>query len=215
MQMIRVAVLDAHVLTRNGLGAILTGAGVPAAAVGLFADVATLKAHLDTVRVNIIMLADVPSEGREVARLVAELHQTYPAVGLVVVSSRLQTDYIRRLFSSGARGFIYRKGQLEETVPAALQVLSRGEVYLSPEAAALPYVQQPVPATLDDRDLAVLYLLAQGYRVKEIGRQMAIDRKVVYNSRDKLRRVLQVSNNEQIVPAAMMAGLLPQKLLQP
>ncbi len=215
MQTIRVAVFDANVLTRNGLGAILTSVGVPADAIGLFADIETLKAHLDRVRVNILMLSDVQPEGGDASRLVAELHRAYPGIGIIVLSSRLRTDYIRKVFNNGARGFIYRKGQLEETVAIALRSLSRGDVYLSPEAAALPYLHQPVPATVDDRDLEVLHLLAKGYKVKEIAQQMEIDRKIVYNTRDKLRRVLQVSNNEQIVAAAIAAGLLPQKLLQP
>jgi len=215
VQTIRVAVFDANVLTRNGLGAILTSVGVPADAIGLFADIETLKAHLDRVRVNILMLSDVQPEGGDASRLVAELHRAYPGIGIIVLSSRLRTDYIRKVFNNGARGFIYRKGQLEETVAIALRSLSRGDVYLSPEAAALPYLHQPVPATVDDRDLEVLHLLAKGYKVKEIAQQMEIDRKIVYNTRDKLRRVLQVSNNEQIVAAAIAAGLLPQKLLQP
>lgn len=215
MQTIRVAVFDVNVLTRNGLGAILTSVGVPADDIGLFADIDTLKAHLDKVRVNILMLSDAQPEGGDASRLVSELHRAYPAIGIIVLSSRLRTDYIRKVFNNGARGFIYRKGQLEETVAIALRSLSRGDVYLSPEAAALPYLHQPVPTTLDDRDLEVLHLLAKGYKVKEIAQQMEIDRKIVYNTRDKLRRVLQVSNNEQIVAAAIAAGLLPQKLLQP
>ena len=215
MQTIRVAVFDANVLTRNGLGAILASVGVPADDIGLFADIDTLKAHLDKVRVNILMLSDTQPEGADASRLVADLHRAYPAISIIVLSSRLRTDYIRKVFNNGARGFIYRKGQLEETVAIAVRSLSRGDVYLSPEAAALPYLHQPVPATLDDRDLEVLHLLAKGYKVKEIARQMEIDRKIVYNTRDKLRRVLQVSNNEQIVAAAIAAGLLPQKLLQP
>lgn len=215
MQTIRVVVLDANVLTRNGLGAILTSVGVPAGDIGLFADTETLKAHLDKVRVNILMLSDAQPEGGDASRLVAELHHAYPAIAMIVLSSRLRTDYIRKLFNNGARGFIYRKGQLDETVAAALRSLSRGDVYLSPEAAALPYLHQTVPAALDDRDLEVLYLLAKGYKVKEIAHHMEIDRKVVYNTRDKLRRALQVNNNEQIIPAAIALGLLPQKLLKP
>lgn len=193
----------------------MASVGVPADDIGLFADIDTLKAHLDKVRVNILMFSDTQPEGGDASRLVADLHRAYPAISIIVLSSRLRTDYIRKVFNNGARGFIYRKGQLEETVAIALRSLSRGDVYLSPEAAALPYLHQPVPTTLDDRDLEVLHLLAKGYKVKEIAQQMEIDRKIVYNTRDKLRRVLQVSNNEQIVAAAIAAGLLPQKLLQP
>lgn len=214
MQTIRVAVLDANALTRSGLGAMLISAGVGAEQIALFADVDTLRQHLDMQRVNIVMLSDAQPNHGDAAPLVASLHQAHPAIGIVVLSARLRTDYIRRLFNSGARGFIYRKGRLEETVAAALRALSRGDVYLSPEAAALPYIHQPIPASLDERDLEVLYLLAKGYKVKEIALQLEVDRKIVYNTRDKLRRVLQVDNNEQIVPAAMAAGLLPDKLPQ-
>lgn len=215
MQTIRVVVLDANVLTRNGLGAILIGAGIPTGNVGLFADVEALKAHLDRIRVNVLMLSDIQPEYGDASCLVAELYQAYPSLSIAVVSARLRTEYIRKLFNNGARGFIYRKGQLDETVAAALRSLHRGDVYLSPEAAALPYLHQTIPTMLDDRDLEVLHLLAKGYKVKEIAHHMEIDRKIVYNTRDKLRRALQVNNNEQIIPAAIAVGLLPQKLLKP
>jgi len=209
-----VAILDVNALTRSGLGAILAQAGVPAAQITLFTHAEALKAHLDQVRVNVLMLSDAQLDNGAILRLVGGLHQTHPAVGIVVVSARLRTEYIRKLFNQGVRGFIYRKGHLEETAAAALRAFSRGDVYLSPEAAALPYTHQPIPSGLDERDLEVLHLLAQGYKVKEIAQHMEIDRKIVYNTRNKLRRTLQVSNNEQIVPAAIAAGLLSNKLLQ-
>jgi DNA-binding NarL/FixJ family response regulator len=130
---------------------------------------------------------------------------------MVVLSTRLQVDYIRRLFNGGVRSFIYRKGRMEEIVAAALRTLSQGEVYLSPEAAALPYLSQSMPTSLEERDLEVLHLLAKGYKVKEIARALEVNRKVIYRSREKLRRILQVGNNEQLVPAAITAGLLKNK----
>lgn len=207
--------LDANILTRNGLGALLISSGLLAEMIGLYGDAVALKEYLVQTRVNILLLVDSTIDAADAVRLVNELDQAYPALAIVVISSRLRTEYIRRLFKAGARGFIYRKGQIQEAVPMALRMLGRGEIYLSAEAAALPYLSQPVPTTLDDRDLDVLHLLAKGYKVKEIAQQMGIDRKIVYNTRDKLRRALQVSNNEQIVPAAIAVGLLTPDLIQP
>ena len=215
MQDIRVAILDANALTRSGLQAILIQTGLAASHVLTFADTATLQSYLEATRVNILLLSDGQPEGEDITRLVSTLHRTYPGVGLVVLSTHLQVDYIRRLFNCGVRGFIYRKGRLEEIIVAALRTLSQGEIYLSPEAAALPYLSQSMPATLDERDLEVLYLLAKGYKVKEIARSIEVNRKVIYRSREKLRRILQVGNNEQIVPAAISAGLLKDKTPQP
>lgn len=130
--------------------------------------------HLAQVAVR-VLLSDPLPDGQDVAELVAALHQRYPGLVQVVVSSRLNTAYIGALFAGGARGFVYHKSRLVQTIPAALKSMTQGETYLSPEATALPYHRRAVDQ-LSERDLEVLALLAAGRSVPEIAQTLGSTR---------------------------------------
>lgn len=215
MKLFRVVILDNNVLSRHGLKALVAQAGIASEQVNDFADVEHLQAHLEQHSAHILILSDLLGSGEDALRLVRSLYQTYPGVRQIVVSGRLNTDYIRCVFQYGARGFVYRGSKLEQTIPAALQIVGQGETYLSPEAAALPYDQRPIPKTLKERDIEVVKLLAEGQSTQHIAQLLGVSNRVIYSTRTRLKRYLGVSNNEQIISAALEIGLLPEKPPQP
>ena len=158
MKQFRVVILDNNALSRHGLKALITQSGTAIEKVSDFADGERLQAHLEQHSAHILILSDLLAKGEDTLHLVRSLDQRHPGLRQIVVSGRLNTDYIRRLFQFGACGFVYRSSKLEQTIPAALQIVGQGETYLSPEAAALPYYQRPTPKALTERDLEVLKL---------------------------------------------------------
>lgn len=209
MKQARIVILDKEALSRNGLRMLVEKTGVPTGQVYDFADFETLVAHLETVCARILLLSDqVPAEQNAI-KLVRYLHQHSPGLGQVVIGSRLNTDYIGALFAGGARGYVYHKSKLEETIPSAIKSMMAGETYLSSEAAALPYQQRSV-GELSERDLEVLSLLAAGQSVGNIANGMGVSRRVIYNTRTRIKKYLHVNNNEQIIPAAVAYGLLKE-----
>ena len=215
MKQLRVAILDDQALSRNGLRVLVEKAKVPAGQVDDFARIDALMAHLAQVAVRVLLLSDQIAGGQDTVELVAVLHQRYPGLAQVVVGSRLNTAYIGALFGGGACGFVYHKSRLEQTILAALKSMMQGETYLSPEAAALPYYQRPTPKALTERDLEVLELLAAGQSPQDIARLLGVSKRVIYSTRTRLKHYLSVSNNEQIISAALEMGLLPEKPPQP
>lgn len=215
MKQFRIVILDNNALSRHGLKALITQSGTAIEQVSDFADAEGLQAHLEQHSAHILILSDLLANGEDALRLVRSLDQRYPGLRQVVVSGRLNTDYIRCLFQFGACGFVYRSSKLEQTIPAALQIVGQGETYLSPEAAALPYYQRPAPKALTERDLEVLELLAEGQSPQDIARLLGVSKRVIYSTRTRLKHYLGVSNNEQIISAALEMGLLPEKPPQP
>lgn len=211
VKQLRIVILDSNALSQNELKALVTQAGVPVERVQAFADVESLQAHLGQHSAQVLIVSDLLANGQDALRLVRSLYQLHPGGRQIVVSGRLNTDYIRCLFQFGARGFVYRGSRLEQTIPAALQVVGQGEAYLSPEAAALPYAQRPIPKALRARDLEVLELLAEGQSAREIAHLLEVSRRVIYSTRTRLKQYLGVSNNEQIVSAAIELGLLTER----
>lgn len=207
MKQARIVILDKQALSRNGLRMLVEHGGVPIGQVDDFADFETLVAHLETVCARILLLSDQLPKEENAVKLVRYLHQHSPGLGQVVIGSRLNTDYIGALFAGGARGYIYHKSKLEETIPAAIKSILAGETYLSSEAAALPYHQRSV-RELTERDLEVLNLLAAGQSVRDIADRIGVSRRVIYDTRTRIKKYLHVNNNEQIIPAAVAYGLL-------
>ena len=207
MKQARIVILDKQALSRNGLRMLVEHSGVPIGQVDDFADFETLVAHLETVCARILLLSDQLPKEENAVKLVRYLHQHSPGLGQVVIGSRLNTDYIGALFAGGARGYIYHKSKLEETIPAAIKSILAGDTYLSSEAAALPYHQRSV-RELTERDLEVLNLLAAGQSVRDIADRIGVSRRVIYDTRTRIKKYLNVNNNEQIIPAAVAYGLL-------
>lgn len=207
MKQARIVILDKQALSRNGLRMLVEISGVPIGQVHDFADFETLVAHLETVCARILLLSDQLPKEENAVKLVRYLHQHYPGVGQVVIGSRLNTDYIGALFAGGACGYVYHKSKLEETIPAAIKSILAGDTYLSSEAAALPYHQRSV-RELTERDLEVLNLLAAGQSVRDIADRIGVSRRVIYDTRTRIKKYLNVNNNEQIIPAAVAYGLL-------
>ena len=209
MKQVRIVILDKQALSRNGLRMLVEQVGVSAGQVQDFADTDTLVAHLETVSVRMLLLSDQLPAQQSAVKLVHDLHQHYPGLAQVVIGSRLNTDYIGALFTAGARGYVYHKSKLEETIPSAIKSMMAGETYLSSEAAALPYQQRSM-RELSERDLEVLSLLAAGQSVGNIADGMGVSRRVIYNTRTRIKKYLNVNNNEQIIPAAVAYGLLKE-----
>lgn len=207
MKQARIVILDKEALSRNGLRMLVEHSGVPIGQVDDFADFETLVAHLETVCARILLLSDQLPKEENAVKLVRYLHQHSPGLGQVVIGSRLNTDYIGALFAGGARGYVYHKSKLEETIPAAIKSILAGDTYLSSEAAALPYHQRSV-RELTERDLEVLNLLAAGQSVRDIADRIGVSRRVIYDTRTRIKKYLHVNNNEQIIPAAVAYGLL-------
>jgi len=61
---------------------------------------------------------------------------------------------------------------------------------------------------LTERDLEVLNLLAAGQSVRDIADRIGVSRRVIYDTRTRIKKYLNVNNNEQIIPAALEYGLL-------
>lgn len=110
--------------------------------------------------------------------MVRTLHQQHPGLAIVIVGSRLNTTYIRALFTNGARGYVYQRSHLEQTIPAAIRSMMRRETFLSPEVAALPYHQHEIH-DLNERNLEVLTRLAADESVKDIAHVLDVTRQVV------------------------------------
>lgn len=209
MQPIHAAILISNDLMRVGLERLLQEAEC-------VQSVQRLKTITDLQQRAVgqspaLLILDDDLPGHEPCqRIITQLKQTRPEMKVLVLTDRLSERYAQAILRAGARGLICKRDRIAALMTACLITVLNGDIYLSPQFAALPY-QQSEYGPLNQTDLAVLRLIEAGYDTQEIALRLQIVPRSVYRIRRKLRELLSVRTNEQIVDAARRQGLLQQR----
>jgi DNA-binding NarL/FixJ family response regulator len=200
MKPVRVVVIDRNDITRKGVEGIVSDAGDPFQVTAALVHLREVEACLKEEAVAVIILDDQTVHPSEVIRLATTCHQQYPDTGLIVLSQRRNQEYIQGVMRQGNASFILKNGDVQEQLLKALQLISSGYPFISPDAFKI--MNSSSPPKLDSQDWDVLRLTEQGLRAKAIGAELGISQRTVYRVRDKLKEILGVNNNENLVDAA-------------
>jgi DNA-binding NarL/FixJ family response regulator len=179
----RVAIAEDGALFREGLVLLLEAAGHEV--VGCVGDGDSLLKIVATEPVDVaildIRMPPEPDGGLTTAERIRALR---PDTGLLLLSHYAETHYLMRVLEIGAERIGYR---LKERI-AGVQVLadtldriSAGEIVIEP-ALAKRLVQAPADsplATLSERELDVLRLMAEGRTNNAIAKELYVSPKAV------------------------------------
>jgi DNA-binding NarL/FixJ family response regulator len=207
MQSIRIAILDVNDLSRFGLQALVER--LPNATMaGAFNNLNELEAYLQEKEADILLMDDTLPRTRAIDPVIDSLHARYPALQIMILSKHLNQSYIQNVLQHHVQGYIYKEEQLAEILAHAVQMVRKGNLYLSPQVSALPYTAQKTTAhaRLRTRDLNVLYLMQAGKTVQEIAMHLNTSDRVIYHIQSKLRAALDVPTNELIIIEAAKQG---------
>ena len=210
MTPIRVLIVEANDLVRFGILQIIhnTGSG-RIRIVGAFADLTQVVDILQLEPVDILILDDTLPTVNRMSEYLVQIKQQFPKLAIVVTSNRLSGMYVQRLLEAGAVGFIYKSDRFQGFLVPALETIHSGSIYVSPKVNSVTYLMRsPSHARLRETDRDVLLMIARGYNTQEIASAAGISSRSVYRIRTKLRHILNVKTNEQIVDAARKQGLL-------
>jgi len=137
------------------------------------------------------------------------IHRRYPKLPIVIVSGLNDPRTIRALLDGGARGYIPKLASSEQLMDALRRVL-KGETYL-PDALFVPDSQAVAgdeAATLTERQLQILPLLAEGMPNKQIADVLHIEVGTVKQHLKDMFKRLSARNRTQAVKEARRLGLL-------
>lgn len=181
----RVVIADDATLWREGLARLLVEAGVePVALVGdpdaLRGAVARLRP--DVAIVDVRMPPSFTNEGLVAA---AELKQTYPSLGVVVLSQTVDPVRAAELLRMHPRGcgYLLKDRVLDvDTLVAALNSVIAGGSALDPDVVAALVHRHSSRSTIDrltEREREVLALMATGLSNVAIARTMQLSGKTI------------------------------------
>ena len=181
----RVVVADDSMLIREGLSALLTGAGCEVVATaedgeGVLREVAL--ARPDVVVVDIRMPPTHTQEGITAAH---RIRRDHPTVGVLVLSQYLESEYAMRLIADAPQHLGYllkdRVSDVTEFVDALLRVVA-GECVIDPAIVSRlmnrPGDTGPLDA-LTAREREVLALVAEGRSNGAIAQRLGMSQKTL------------------------------------
>jgi DNA-binding NarL/FixJ family response regulator len=200
---IRLALADDQALVRSGLRALL--AGLPRLQVVFEAvDGDDLLSRLAQSPVDVI-LSDIRMPGRDGFAMLQALRERGDATPVILLTTFDEGELPLRAAEAGAQGFLLKDASPEDLLEA-IERVARGETLLAPVPtgpvrARYAYRELSAPTdTFNEREVAILRLLAGGYSNKEIARSIHLSEGTVKNyvseildklgTRDRTRAVL-------------------------
>ena len=200
---LRLALADDQSLVRGGLKALLSGFAQLEVAIEAEDGEALLLA-LERARVDVV-LSDIRMPGTDGFAMLRRLRARGDTTPVILLTTFDETDLPLRASEAGAQGFLLKDASPEDLLDANTRV-ARGETLLAPvstEPVRARYAfrdQTPPTDTFNEREVAILRLLAGGYSNKEIARAVFLSEGTVKNyvseildklgTRDRTRAVL-------------------------
>lgn len=203
--MIRLLICDDHAIVRQGLKQVLADA--PDIAVAAEAADGPEAIRLARAGGIDVMLLDIALPGRDGLDVLKQLHQEFPRLPVLVVSTYPEKQYALRSLRLGAAGYLNKGADPAELITAVRKV-AQGGMFVSPTVAETLATAmrkdsgQPPHELLSQREYQVFTLIAAGKSLSEIAAQLSLSLNTVSTYR---ARVMEKINTHNDVETALYA----------
>lgn len=206
---VRVLVVDDHEVVREGLAAALSADG-QFEIVGAVATAAAALTFAARTRPD-IALVDLRLPDMMGDRLCRELRSRFPATSVVVLSSYVSEDTVRRAMEAGASAYITKGAGLPElrkalgavaaadTEPVQRQIVGQLHDLVSQRAGE---------SRLTPQQERVLELSAEGLTYREIGARLFISESTVRFHMQKLKSKFRARTKTELIARAIRCGAM-------
>jgi len=203
---ITVVLADDHNVIRAGLRAMLE-AEPDLRVIGEAGDAPAARKLVRDRRPDVLVL-DLQMPGAEPARDVPALREEAPGTAIVVLTMQSDPRRARDLLRAGASGYVLKQAA-ERQLTAAIRSAAEGGSYIDPELGGqVARLGEDPLATLGERDLELLRLLALGHTNREIGEKLYLSVRAVEVNRAKLLERLGLETRPELVRFAIANGVI-------
>lgn len=213
MKNIRVLVCDDHAVFREGVKGIL-GREADIEVVGEAGDGREAVQLVRKLGPDIVLMdISLPLlKGFDATR---SIKKDRPETRVLILTVYDDEDLVTRCLEAGASGYLLKDAPLFQLTYAVREV-AKGQRYMSPRVLkgmicqALPALTHEAPRDhiLTDREREVLVLLAEGFSLKEIARQLHLSVKTVDTHKWKLMKKLDIHDRSQLIRYAIRTKLI-------
>lgn len=209
--MIHIALVDDHLLFRQGIKAILQEEND----MEITLEASNGQEFLEQLRNAVVkpkvVLLDIRMpilDGYETAKIVLE---TYPDMKIIILTMHEEERHIIRMIELGVNGYLMKNASREEVVDCIKSVLEYDYYFNNKITSIMRKVMMykgkrstnHIIHDLTERELEVLQLICQEYTAKEIGEKLFISFRTVEGHRKKLLSKLNVRNTAGLVVLAL------------
>lgn len=210
MDIIKVVIVDDHVIFRKGLMAILNEID-DVKVVGEASNGQEAIKLLKRLETDVILM-DIKMPGMDGIEATEKILAVHPEIKIIALTMFEEISYFNKMIEVGASGFLLKKTDVDELEKALHQVYA-GDAYFSEEfvsSVSPDLLQKNVRNTinLSDREMEVLKLICKGYSNPEIARQLYISARTVDGHRAKLLEKTGAKNAANLVMYAVRNGLV-------
>jgi two-component system, NarL family, response regulator NreC len=218
MTPLSVALVDDHLLFREGLRAMLASAPD----LRIVAEASNAQEAIPAVRASEpeVVVLDVMLPGVSGIGIARELLRENPKRRLLALSMVADEAHVADALQAGVLGYACKSQSAAEVVEA-IRTVGRGETYLAPQVSGFVVsdyrrlrsgddgVRSPL-ATLTAREREIFELCIQGNPTAQIARQLCISPRTVETHRGRILRKLNAHSAVDLVRLAARWGLLAQ-----
>ncbi len=205
---IKVMLVDDHAVVRSGLSAFLSVVpDLELIGEAENGDEAVRRCGLLNPDVILMDLMMPGTDGVTATRLI---HEKYPAVHVIALTSFPEDDLVQKALQAGATGYLMKNVSARELADA-IRAAHKGKMTLSPEAAqALAHAaaNKNEGAELTDREREVLKLMVEGLNNQEIADRLVVSLSTVKYHISNILSKLQVDNRVAAVTLAIQKKLV-------
>jgi len=139
-----------------------------------------------------------------------------PWVKVIALSMYDHPVYIKKMFKSGAKGFVSKNATKME-LGKAIEMVYNGDIYISEEISRILLREYSNAADSDEnadytsltsREIEIIQLLADGLYTKEIAEKLFISDKTVERHKTNILKKLKLRNTAQLVKVAITKGII-------
>lgn len=209
--MASVLVADDHAMVRAGLRRWLE----QDAAIDTIGEAASGSETLERLRDGgwDLLVLDINMPDRSGIDILAHIRSGHPKTRVLVISAFSEKQYAIYALRAGAAGYV-AKDQAPEDFMRAIHALLAGRRFVSATLAEMLVgaldepADQPLHATLSQREFQILCKLAVGRSVSEIARELCISVKTVSTYRARILEKMNFSTNADLTAYALRNGLM-------
>jgi len=208
---VRVLLADDHALVRAGIKALLNRIE----GVDVIAEAGDGREALQLIKElqPDIVLLDITMPGLSGLEVLEESKKQFPDLRVIILTVHDAGEYAMQALRAGADGYL-PKGAAADELQLAIEIVSRGETYVSDEVSRKTLLQYSKGSTehplarLTPRQREILILIAEGLSTKDIGHRLNISAKTVESHRAQLMERLDIHDVAGLVRYAIKMGLV-------
>lgn len=154
-----------------------------------------------------VLLLDISLPDGNGVDFCLEVHQKYPDMKILVLTSHDEYSIAKRIMANGASGYIL-KNSLTEEVIAGLETVMKNEIFLCDEVDILLKEHTDKPVWLSSREQELLKLIVDGYNNQEMSDKLFLGIETIKTYRKNLIQKLGAKNSMILVKMAIEKKLI-------